>query len=285
MTFWPVLVVLLGGATPGGPTLTQFVGEYEGIRPSIDTPMAWKLSIRADGTFHSELRGDGRPLFYDGVVKVGELQITLDWTFNAEALRLAPGVLDDNGAKSFSETLIPVRWGKRWYLITDAQSARFVRDVVRGDEPRFAEDGLHLLRAGDWKIRVSGRPEVPEDWKKRFPPDHFATRITRQLTYHRAEIGAGSRQGLAPGMLLTLFSEKFGATDLDVVSVTAGTAVIENPYGDPPLTKGTRGNLANSLAWRAEQAERWWRRRPVRAEPRLRWSDQSRGWPACRFTY
>jgi len=41
-------------------------------------------------------------------------------------------------------------------------------------------------------------------------------------------------------MLLTLFSSKYGATDLRVVSVTAGTAVIENAYGDPPLTKGTR---------------------------------------------
>ncbi|MEO8361926.1 MAG: hypothetical protein ABI672_17970 [Vicinamibacteria bacterium] len=87
---------------------------------------------------------------------------------------------------------------------------------------------------------MSGRPDVPEEWKKEFPPETFETRIARQLAYHRAEIDAGSRQGLAPGMLLTLFSGKYGATDLRVIGVTAGTAVVENAYGDPPLTKGTR---------------------------------------------
>lgn len=88
------------------------------------------------------------------------------------------------------------------YLINESQADWFIRDVIRGDEPRSSSDGVHLLRVGDWKLR--------------------------------------SRDGLAVGMLLTLYSSKYGATDLRVVSVTAGTALIENDYGDPPLTKGTR---------------------------------------------
>ena len=236
---WAVFFLYLAGATSTTTTLGQIVGKYEGIRPSIDTPTPWKLSIRSDGTFHAELKL-AKIHAFDGEVKIETDRVTLEWTPNLEGSHPAMDDHAEAAPKKLAQQFIPVSWGKRLYLIEDYRAGTFVRDVIRGYEPRLSGDGIHLLRVGDWKLRVSGRPEVPEDWKKRFPPEHFRTLVARQLAYHCAEIDAGSRNGLAAGMLLTLFSSKYGATDLRVVSVTAGAAVIENDYGDPPLTKGTR---------------------------------------------
>lgn len=245
MHAWALLLLYWAGATSGTTTLDQIAGEYEGIRPSIDTAETWKLSIHSNGTYRSVLTErrvttpPARSIAHDGPVKVEAGRVTLEWTLNPETwgslLDKLPPI-----PRTFTERFTPVRWGRRLYLVEDSQADWFIRDVIRGDEPRSSSDGIHLLRVGDWKLRVSGRPEVPEDWKKKFPPDNFRTRVARQLAYHKAEIDAGSRDGLAVGMLLTLYSSKYGATDLRVVSVTAGTALIENDYGDPPLTKGTR---------------------------------------------
>ena len=241
---WPVLVLLFVAATYGAQALDHIAGEYVGMSPSVDRAPVRKVSVRADGTFRSELReplyGQQSPFVYEGRVTVEARRVTLDWTLQIDAAHRESLEAGDTGMKSFREELIPVRWGKRLYLIDTSRGGQFVRDVVRGDEPRRTERGVHLLRAGDWMVPAPGRPEVPEDWKKEFPPDHFETRIARQIAYHRAEIPAGSLQGLAPGMLLTLFSDKYGATDVRVISVRAGASIIENPYGGPPLTKGTR---------------------------------------------
>jgi len=251
MQAWALLLFLSAEAESRTTTLEQVVGEYRGVQPSIDTPWTWKLSMRSDGTFRSELSdlrfGSEVPLVYEGRATSDGDAVTLAWELSIDAaLTQSDGGNDGRvsnivrEAARFKARLLPVRWGKRLYLIEDSNADSFIRDVIRGDEPRSSGDGIHLLRVGDWKVRVSGRPEVPEDWKKVFPPDNFKTRVARQLAYHRAEIDAGSGHGLATGMLLTLYSSKYGATDLRVVSVTAGTAVIENAYGDPPLTKGTR---------------------------------------------
>jgi hypothetical protein len=225
MQIWAVLFLLSGQATSSITTIDQIVGEYEGRRSLIDTTLTWKLSIHSNGTCRSVFTGRFmlRSSVLEGPVAVKAGRVTLECTVSPE-----------------TEKLIPISWGNRLYLIEDSDADQFIRDVVRGYEPRASSEGSHLLRVGDSKVRVWGRPEVPEAWQKEFPPDNFSTRVARQLAYHRAEIDAGSRDGLAAGMLLTLYSHKHGATDLRVVSVTAGTAVIENKYGDPPLTKGTR---------------------------------------------
>jgi hypothetical protein len=66
------------------------------------------------------------------------------------------------------------------------------------------------------------------------------TVISRQPAYHRAEIPVGTIGGVAAEMRLMLVSRKYGSNEVRVVSVTANTAVIENDYGDPPLSKGVR---------------------------------------------
>jgi hypothetical protein len=239
MQAWSLLFLYLAGATSPATTLDQIVGEYVGIRPGMHEGTPWSLSIHSDGTCRSVLKHPTIRIVFDGEVKIEADRVAMESTLNLEA----SGFALDAPVEAFRNStmkFIPVSWGKRTYLIQDNQADWFIRDVVRGSEPRLSGDGVHLLRVGDWKVRVWSRPEVPEDWKKSFPPDNFSMRVARQLEYHRAEIDAGSRNGLAAGMLLTLFSSKYGATDLRGVSVTADTAVIENAYGDPPLTKGTR---------------------------------------------
>ena len=60
---------------------------------------------------------------------------------------------------------IPVRWGKRLYLVSRDDKKSFCEEVNQGREPRDNIHGSFYLRRGDEKIEVTGAPSVPKDWQ------------------------------------------------------------------------------------------------------------------------
>jgi hypothetical protein len=54
----------------------------------------------------------------------------------------------------------PVRWGDRMYLVAVEDLQGFAGEVEQGREPRRGPHGSHYLRKGDWRVAVSGRPDL-----------------------------------------------------------------------------------------------------------------------------
>jgi hypothetical protein len=217
--------VMLASAGLG---LQLLAGEYyrgDGLGLSV------KLSLRSDAGFSFSCGGHlGEVLAVEGQARLEGSSLLLEPTtpiLPAEAWH-------------FSRRLVVVPWAERVYLVPEEEGVRFAAHVTRGREPRTKVYGWFLLKRPDWEKATSGLPEVPAAWQRWFLQKSVDARITRALARHRAEIGAGSKQGLTPGILLGLVSKKYGPSDVRVVSVTADSSIIENDHGDPPLLVGWR---------------------------------------------
>lgn len=62
---------------------------------------------------------------------------------------------------TFPETVIPVRWGKRRYLVPEDRGIDFVNAMHHGFEPRDGGWGWFLLARGDESKPVNGLPDLP----------------------------------------------------------------------------------------------------------------------------
>lgn len=85
-----------------------------------------------------------------------------------------------NEEKGFriSDQLIPVRWGKRHYLIRPDKMLDFCNEVNTGSEPRKGVHGMALLKRGDEKIDVNGLPEIPAAYRKHLRTEPLKGKIT-----------------------------------------------------------------------------------------------------------
>jgi len=73
-----------------------------------------------------------------------------------------------NESRSFGSTptdFIPVHWGERLYLVPKEAGKGFCYDVNQGREPRSNPHGNFYLRRGDWGKKVTGLPNVPNEWQ------------------------------------------------------------------------------------------------------------------------
>ena len=189
------------------------------------------LSLRPDATYSFKAGGHLGP-YADAQGRFG---VDAPW------LILEPSVPLTSEAELMLPTrLLVVRWADRLYLIPEAEGANFAAHVNRREEPRSAVYGWFLLRRSDWEKKAHGFPQLPTEWQQWLLRSPVEGRITRALARHRAEIDVGSKHSISLGLMLTLVSKKYGWTDVRVVSVAAGSSIIENDYGDPPLLVGGR---------------------------------------------
>jgi hypothetical protein len=208
--------------------LQSVVGDYyrgDGLGLSV------QLSLKADGSFSFTYGGHlGQLAAIDGRAQL-----------EGVSLDLAPTAsVPDAEGDLLPRKLVVVRWAERVYLVPDSEGPLFAAHVTRKREPRHAIYGWFLLRRSDWQKTASGLPEVPPAWQKWLLRTAVDARIIQALARHRAEIDAGDKQGLHPGVLLALMSKQYGPSDVRVVSVAADSSIIENDYGDPPLHVGWR---------------------------------------------
>ena len=208
--------------------LQSVVGDYysgDGHGLSVN------LSLRSDASFSFSRGGHlGQLAAIEGHARL-----------EGSSLHLEPAAtLPHAEAELLPRKLVVVPWDERVYLVPDEEGPLFAAHVTRGREPRNVIYGWFLLRRSDWQKAASGLPELPHAWQKWLLQRPVDARIIRALARHRAEIDAGDKQGLHPGVLLTLVSKQYGPSDVRVVSVATDSSIIENDYGDPPLLIGWR---------------------------------------------
>lgn len=227
--FLLLFAMLLSGTAPGQ-SVDDLAGKYFSGAPLGP----WvHLSLRPDGTYTYTCDTDVGPLGdREGHIQLAGSSLTL----------VATGTPPPEPDAFVPSQLVVVRWSDRVYLVFEGEGPLFAAHVTRGEEPRTSEYGWFrfLLRESDWNKPTRGLPELPEQWRKWLLVTPVEARVTRTFARHRAEIDAGARQKLEPGMLLNLVSKKYGSTDVRVVSVARDSSVIENDYGDPPLVVGGR---------------------------------------------
>ena len=104
--------------------------------------------------------------------------------------------------------LRPVSWGQRLYLLQPEEIAAFRAAIVSKEEPRSSEFGQFLMRENDWKVPVTGSPDLPPPPSK--PTDNKSTavkpakgRIIEIIDQSTAWVDLGAEDGAAIGKTLT----------------------------------------------------------------------------------
>jgi hypothetical protein len=132
-------------------------------------------------------------------------------------------------------TFLPIRWGRRSYLIPTGEIQKFCDAIVRGDEPRFEIRGRFYL-LGD-EAPVSGVPELPEEWAAYLRENLVIGAITDVTATGRARADVGSEDGVRVGSILTA-RRREGLVDSSerefrTVLVNTNSCEIEPLYPEP----------------------------------------------------
>lgn len=143
-------------------------------------------------------------------------------------------------AKSrMDRVFLPLHWGAKTYLIPPEKFQKFCDRIVSGDEPRNVVHGHYYLN--NVEERVSGVPELPEQWASYVRDHALIGTITEVAETGRARIDVGSADGLRVGSRLIVQGRNRWKRELDVVSVNENTceAVDDMPSdSQAPLEAG-----------------------------------------------
>jgi hypothetical protein len=126
--------------------------------------------------------------------------------------------------------LLPVKWGRRTYLIPPEELKKFSDAVIEGDEPR-SEDahGRFYMRGPDG--RVGGTPELPEPWATYLRKNAVIGMIVEVGEGGRARIDLGSAHGINARSILTVQGrEHLSGRQLKTVAVDARSCAVEHVY-------------------------------------------------------
>jgi hypothetical protein len=195
---------------PPRETIAALAGEYyhgDGLG------MNMRLEIMPDGRFSFTWRGclglyaasDGRAKLVNG------------------RLILKPENPSREDQFGVATEYIPVRWGKRRYLISRDQMKSFCNDVNLGSEPRRGLHGLFYLRVGDQAQKVTGRPNVPRDWEAFLLKAPVRAKVIKVLADGSAQVDCGVESGVCKGM--ALYTDT--SIRVEVIEVEPKTAVIQ----------------------------------------------------------
>ena len=104
--------------------------------------------------------------------------------------------------------LRPVNWGQRLYLLRPDDISAFHAAIANKEEPRSSEFGQFLMRENDWKIPVTGNPDLPaapskQTENKTTPAKPARGKIIEVIDQSTAWVDLGSEHGAATGMTLT----------------------------------------------------------------------------------
>ncbi len=126
-----------------------------------------------------------------------------------------------SGFQGIAEELIPIAWGNRMYLVPSDDIVGFCNHVNEGLEPRNRLSGSYLLQVGDQKKKVTGFPNVPEQFKPYLlahPVEAEITGVGESTTRPIASdwkykdtpvtLSCGRNKGLLPGMRLYVIAPK-----------------------------------------------------------------------------
>jgi hypothetical protein len=99
----------------------------------------------------------------------------------------------------FTTDLVPVHWGARTYLVSEAEMAKFCHAVSEGREPRVRPHGWFYLRRGDEMKSVRGLPDIPTKYRKLLAASPVVGWVTSVKDRTVVIIDSGRRDGLNVG--------------------------------------------------------------------------------------
>jgi hypothetical protein len=142
------------------------------------------------------------------------------------------------GFQGIAPELIPVQWGKRHYLIPSDGFLKFANAVNAGTEPSGLFGGRSyqfLLRRGDEKKPVSGRPPIPQEYAAFLLKRPIVAKITSVGESHLNEswritdisLNVGIVDSLKKGMDLYVGGEESGTATVVSVQERTAQAILE----------------------------------------------------------
>lgn len=191
------------------------------------------VTLKADGTYTDSsgsctysTKESGTFVVSDGAVRFKILKYTGNHhgdepevdLFDNQARKAFFGYRDDQEVAPIvtEYALVPVKWGKRIYLLDEKSFDDFTDAINLGFEPRddlrsepYA--GMFYLRDGDERKPVSGIPSLPREWSAlllKNPVTATVVSIYGNQQETIAIINKGSRDGLRVGIKLISNDEK-----------------------------------------------------------------------------
>jgi hypothetical protein len=146
--------------------------------------------------------------------------------------------------RGIAREYVLVLWSGRHYLVGVDQAKEFVNAVNAGREPCDGFCVEFLLRRGDESIVVDGHPALPEEWRAWLleqpieagyletletsvePDEHATPDYPYSWRRSRLRIGAGSRQGVWPGMTFFDTAPESTGIEYTVVEVGADASIV-----------------------------------------------------------
>ena len=192
-----------------------------------------------------------------GQVESKDGQIHLSFTFENQ----------QKGFQGISPKLVPVVWGSRRYLIPADDLVGFCNNINAGSEPRMQDHGSYLLRRGDESKKVTGFPQVPDEYLQYLLEKPIEAKIiavgapsTRpsvadwKFKDTPVTIDAGRKHGLRVGMelIVTKPGDAFGSFKITKVAEVSSEAIMTQ-MGEEGLGPQVRWRLSTQSPWRVER--------------------------------
>jgi hypothetical protein len=255
----PILAALLASAAcllpPGDSppaegrpeaTLAALAGDYE----FVDGFDRASITLNPEGRFTFVLWG-GCLVPCDqnrGVAKIvsGRLILTPEGP-NKRVKIKGKGPNDRGETKGMDTRFVPVRWGRRQFLVIEERGQDFCNQVNLGGGSYGDGNSTAYFRLhdGEWKAR--GLPEVPKEWEPMLLKTPLGGQVVEVLAGDRARVDLGSERGIREGMVLQVIPTGpagyalFGLRGAKVVEVGTKTCVIELKPPVSPENQFTKG--------------------------------------------
>ncbi len=153
----------------------------------------------------------------------------------------APIIVDELWERLSTEYL-PVRWGGRLYLVPTENRGvlEFCNQVNLGYEPRRAAPGWPYLREGDERIRVTGLPALPKEWRSYLLHSPIGGDVVQVVDAKTVVLNVGRERGIKPGMALVQKRSPGRQYRVSSVEPRRCRAMIEPGYSEPEVHVGDR---------------------------------------------
>jgi hypothetical protein len=153
-------------------------------------------------------------------------------------LRFAFRRSNPRGFGGFPESVVPIRWDERRYLIPADELLSFVNAINLGREPRRHPQGRFLLASGDEQRTISGPPTLPPPYAWFIRSQSLTATVTdvRALEQiqdewscskrYELDLDRGAQDGLVPGIELAVLEPiDIRNESVTITSVTSNSAV------------------------------------------------------------
>jgi hypothetical protein len=138
---------------------------------------------------------------------------------------------------------LPVKWGRRTYLIPPEELEQFSDAIIKGDEPRNEGARGHFYVVG-LAEPVGGVPELPEPWATVLRKNAAFGTVVEMRERGRVKVDVGSADGISAECIITLQGKEHRSTrHLRIVAVNDRTSLAEDVYpgeSEKPLALGDK---------------------------------------------